>query len=88
LGTKETTQNLIQEEIKRKLISGNACYHWILNLLSFHLLLKNVKIRIYKTIILPEVLYGCETYSLTLREEYRLGVSENGAGEYIWSEEG
>jgi hypothetical protein len=40
--------------------------------------LKNLKIRIYKTIILPVVLYGCETWSLTLREEHRLGVFENG----------
>jgi hypothetical protein len=38
---------------------------------------KNLKIRIYKTIILPVVLYGCETWSLTLREEHRLGVFEN-----------
>jgi hypothetical protein len=41
------------------------------------LLTKNLKIRICKTIILPVVLYGCETWSLTLREEHRLGVSEN-----------
>jgi hypothetical protein len=41
------------------------------------LLSKNLKIRIYKTIILPVVLYGCETWSLTLREEHRLGVFEN-----------
>jgi hypothetical protein len=40
------------------------------------LLAKNVKIRIYKTIILPVVLYGCETWSLTLREEHRLTVFE------------
>jgi hypothetical protein len=40
--------------------------------------LKNLKIRIYKTIILPVVLYGCETWSLTLREEHRLKVFENG----------
>jgi hypothetical protein len=40
---------------------------------------KNLKFRIYKTIILPVVLYGCETWSLTLREEYRLGVFENRA---------
>jgi hypothetical protein len=39
--------------------------------------LKNVKIRIYKTIILPVVFYGCETWSLTLKEEYRLRVYEN-----------
>jgi hypothetical protein len=40
-------------------------------------LFKNVKTGIYKTIILPAVLYGCETWSLTLREEHRLRVSEN-----------
>jgi hypothetical protein len=40
-------------------------------------LLKNLKIRIYKTIILPVVLYGCETWYLTLREKHRLGVFEN-----------
>jgi hypothetical protein len=38
---------------------------------------KHVTITIYKTMILPGVLYGCETWSLTLREEYRLGVLEN-----------
>jgi hypothetical protein len=38
---------------------------------------KNVKIRIYKTIILPVVLYGCETWSLTLREEHRLRLFQN-----------
>jgi hypothetical protein len=36
-----------------------------------------VKIKIYKTIILPVVLYGCENWSLTLREEHRLRVFEN-----------
>jgi hypothetical protein len=65
------SQNLIQEDIKRRLNSGNVCY-----LLSYHLLPKNIKIRIYKTIILPVILYGCETWSLTLREEHRLRVFE------------
>ena len=37
----------------------------------------NIKIKIYRTIIFPVVLYGCETWSLTLREEHRLGVFEN-----------
>jgi hypothetical protein len=60
-----TNQNLIQEEIKRRLNLSNACYHSIQNLLSSHSLSK--KIRIYKTIILPVVLYRCETLSLTLR---------------------
>jgi hypothetical protein len=40
---------------------------------------KNLKIRVYKTIILPGVMYGCETWSLTLREEHRLRVFENRA---------
>jgi hypothetical protein len=57
LGTTVTNQNLIQEEIKRILNSDNACYHSIQSLLSSRLLLKNLKIRIYKTIILPVVVY-------------------------------
>jgi len=47
------------------------------NLLSSSLLSKNIKIKIHRTIILPVVLYGCETWSLTLREERRLRVFEN-----------
>ena len=47
------------------------------NLLSSSLLSKTLKIKIYRTIILPVVLYGCETCSLTLREERRLRVFEN-----------
>jgi hypothetical protein len=57
--------------------SGNACYHSVQSLLSSGLLSKNLKIRIHKTIILPVVPYGCETWSLTLREEHRLRVFEN-----------
>jgi hypothetical protein len=75
--TTVTNQNLIQEEIKRRINSGNACYHSVQNLLSFRLLSKNVNIRIYKTIILPVVLYGCETWSLTLREVHSWRVFEN-----------
>jgi len=47
------------------------------NLLSSSLLHKNLKITIYRTVIFPGVLYGCETWSLTLREEHRLRVFEN-----------
>ena len=57
--------------------TGNAYYYLVQNLLSFSLLSKNLKIKIYRTIILPVVLYGCETWSLTLREECRLRVFEN-----------
>ena len=45
--------------------------------MSSSLLSKNLKVRIYKTVILPVVLYGCETWTLTLREEQRLRVFEN-----------
>jgi len=77
LGTTLTNQNAIQEEIESRLRSGNACYFSVQNLLSCRLLSKKLKISIYRTIILPVVLYGCETWSLTLREERRLRVFEN-----------
>jgi len=63
--------------MKSRLKSGNACYHSVQNLLSSSLLFKNLKIKISRTIILPIVLYGCETWSLTLREERRMRVFEN-----------
>jgi len=72
-----TNQNSIAEEIKSRLRSGNACYQSAQNLLSSRLLSKNLKIKRYRTIILPIVLYGCETWSLTLREERKLRVFEN-----------
>jgi hypothetical protein len=58
LGMTVTNVNLIQEEIKRRINSGNACCHSVQNLLSSRLLSKNIKVRIYKTITLPVVLYG------------------------------
>jgi hypothetical protein len=45
--------------------------------LSSRLISKDIKIKIYKTVILPVVLYGCETWSLTLGEEHRLRVFES-----------
>jgi glycerol-3-phosphate O-acyltransferase len=69
LETTLTDQNCIHEEIKSRLHSGNACYHSVQSLLSSRLLSRNVKVKIYKTIILPVVLYGCVTWSVTLREE-------------------
>jgi hypothetical protein len=77
LGMTVTNQNLIHEEIKSRLNSGNACYHSVQNLLSSRLLSKSAKIIIYKIIILSVVLYGRETWSLTFRWEHRLRVSEN-----------
>jgi len=77
LGTTLTHQHSIQEENKSRLKSGNACYHSVQNLLSSNFMSKNLKIKIYRTIILPFLLYGCETWSLTLREERRLRLFEN-----------
>jgi hypothetical protein len=50
---------------------------FLFRLLSTHLLSRNLKVKVYKTIISPVVLYGCETWSLTLREEHRMRVFEN-----------
>jgi len=49
----------------------------VLNLLSSSMLSKNINIKIYRFTVLPVVLYGCETWSVTLREEFRLEVFEN-----------
>src|SRR5215469_4290219 len=77
LGVTLTDQNSIQEEIKSRLKLGNACYHSVQNQLSSRVLSRNLKIKVYRTIILPVVLYWCETWSLTFREERRLSVFEN-----------
>jgi hypothetical protein len=76
LGMEITNPNLIQEEIKSRLNPCYACFHSVQNMLSF-LLFINVKITIHKNIIVPLVLYGCETLSLTLKGEHRLKVCEN-----------
>ena len=62
LGTTLTDQFSIQEEIKSRMKLGNACYYSVQNLLSSRLLPKNLKIKIYRTIILAVILYGCETW--------------------------
>jgi hypothetical protein len=77
LVTTLTKQNDILDEIKSTLNSGNVCYHSIQNLLSSRFISKKLNIKIHKTVILPVVLYGCETWSLTLREEHKLRVFEN-----------
>jgi hypothetical protein len=61
LGTTLTDQDCIQQEIKNRINSGNACYYSAQSLLSSRLLSRNVKVKIYKTTILLVVLYGCET---------------------------
>ena len=77
MGTALTNQNTIQEDIKSRLKSGNTCCLSVQTLLSSSLLSKNLKFKIYRTIIFPFVLYECETWSLILRKERRLRVFEN-----------
>jgi hypothetical protein len=77
LGTTLTNHISIEEEIKSSLKSGIVCYNSVQNLLSSSLVSKNIKIKLYRAIILPVVLYGCETWSHTLREEGSLMVFEN-----------
>ena len=88
LGTILTNCNSIQEEIRSRLKSGNACYHSVQNLLSSSLLSKYLKIKIYRTIILPVVLNGCETWLLTLREECIPRLFENRVLRRIFSLKG
>jgi hypothetical protein len=58
-------RNSLQEEIKSKLKLGNACYHLVQNLWFSSFLSKGIKIETCRAIILPVVLYGCETWPLT-----------------------
>jgi hypothetical protein len=72
-----TNQISIQEEVKKRMKSGNTCYYSVQNLSSSSLLSKSLKIKIYRIIILSAVLYECETWSLTLTAGRRLRVFEN-----------
>ena len=60
-----------------RLNMGNACYYSLEKMLSSRLVSKKLKVKACKTIILPVVLYGCETWSLALREELSLRMLEN-----------
>ena len=72
-----TNQNFIQEKIKCRLKGGNSCYYSVQTLCLLDFSLKICKIKIHKTIILLVLLYGCEAWSLTLKEECRLRVFDN-----------
>ena len=77
LGVTVTNTNDISEEIKRRINVGNACYYSLQKILSFRLISKKLKVKTYKTIILPVVLYGCETWYLTLKEKQRVSILES-----------
>jgi hypothetical protein len=71
LATTLTDQNCMHEETKSRPNSRNACYHSVQSVLSSRLLFRKVTVKMFKTITLPVVLYGCETWSMTIREENR-----------------
>ena len=79
LGITVTNTNDIREEIKRRINMGNACYYSLKKILSSHQLSMKLKVNTYEPNILPVVLFGCGTWSLTLSEEQRLRVFENKA---------
>ena len=77
LGTTLTNRNSIQEIIQCRMNSVNLSYHSVQNLSSSTLLSIYLNIKKYINIILPVVLYGCETWLFTLREERRVRMFEN-----------
>jgi len=66
----------LHQKLNSRYNSGNACYHSFQNLLLSHLLSKIIKLKIYTNIILLLSLYGCDTWSPILREDYKLRVFE------------
>ena len=76
MGTTLTNQSS-NAEMKSRLKSGNVWYRSVQNILSSSLLFKEINTKIYLTVNLPAVSYGCEVWSLTLREAHRLRMFEN-----------
>ena len=84
LGSLLINKNYIHKEIKCRLQEGNIYCYSIQTLLSSRLLSKNLRIKIFKTIKLPVLLYECEAWSPTLREERRQGYLKTGSrDEYL-----
>jgi hypothetical protein len=85
LGSTETNENCTHEEMESRLNSENALYRSVQNLLFSRLLSTNIKVQMYKALFLPVVLDWYESWSLTLGEEHRMWVWEQGAEENIWT---
>jgi hypothetical protein len=77
LGAALRNQNYIHEEINNGLKSGNICCHSVRHLFSSSVVSKIIKTKRYRIISFPPVLYGCENWSLTLREDHSLRVLVN-----------
>jgi len=77
LGTYVTSKTEVAEKIKSRLVSGNACFYSVQKFLTSQLISRKLKMKIYRTVILPVLLYGCESWSTTLADEHKLRVFEN-----------
>ena len=77
LGVTKTNSDDLREENKFRINMRKACYYSLEKILLCRQLSKKLNVNTYKTIIVPVVLYGCEIWCLTLREEHRLRVFEN-----------
>ena len=77
LGAYVTSKNEVTEEIKSRLVSGNACFYSVQKLLTSRLISRKLKLKIYRTVILPVILYCCKSWSTTLADEHKLRVFEN-----------
>jgi hypothetical protein len=73
LGTLINCKNNLEEEIKHTIIIGNRCYYGMSKLITSQLLKRKSKYQLYKTTILPAVLYGCESWTLSKAHEALLG---------------
>lgn len=76
LGSIINTDNDVDEEIKTRLMQGNRCFYALKHLFRNSLVSRNTKLRLYKTLIRPIVMYGCETWSLTQRQESQFNCFE------------
>jgi hypothetical protein len=76
LWTTLTNENDIRNEVKSIINSGNDCCYSVQNTLSSPLISKSLRIKVYETVIFPLVLYGCESWSVNLKEEHKLSVFE------------
>jgi hypothetical protein len=76
LGSIINVTNDIEEEVKTRIMQGNRCFYALKHLFTSSLVSRNTKLRLFKTIIRPIVMYGCETWSLTQKQDERLATFE------------
>jgi len=86
LGAYVTSKNEVAEEINSRLVSGNASFYSVQKLLTSRLISRILKLKIYRTVILSVILYGCESWSTTLADEHKMRVFENRFSEDIRAE--